>query len=198
MTGRIGMRRMRTAMAVAVLFLAAGSLRAMEPLQQKDDLFAGADKFAQGAKSSTEVNLDKNMLGLMGKFGDNGDDKSGSDLARKMDFVIVRSYEYGAQGAYNMADVEQFRKRLEDGGWSHVVKERSDTESTDVCVKLGPNGDFSELVVIAAEPKELTFVHLKGHMSAEDLMKVSTHYGVRQGGLRAKDKEKDKDKEKTK
>jgi hypothetical protein len=79
-----------------------------------------------------------------------------------------------------------------------VVKERSDTESTDVCVKLGPNGDFSELVVIAAEPKELTFVHLKGHMSAEDLMKVSTHYGVRQGGLRAKDKEKDKDKEKTK
>ena len=197
MTGRIGMTRMRAATGVAALFLVVGSMWAMEPWQQKDDLFAGADKFSQGAKSSTEVNLDKNMLGLMGKFGDEGDNKSGSDLARKMDFVIVRSYEYGAEGQYNMADVEQFRKRLEDGGWSHVVKERSERESTDVCVKLGPNGEFSELVVISAEPRELTFVHLKGHMSAEDLMKMSTHYGV-QGTPKAKDKEKDKDKEKMK
>ncbi len=188
------MMRMRAAMTVAVLFLAAGSMRAMEPLQQKDDLFAGADKFSQGAKSSTEVNLDKNMLGLMGKFGEDGNDKSGSDLARKMDFVIVRSYEYGADGAYNMADVEQFRKRLEDGGWSHVVKERTEKESTDVCVKLGPNGEFSELVVISAEPKELTFVHLKGRMTAEELMKMSAHYGVRQGTPKVKEKDKEKTK----
>jgi hypothetical protein len=188
---------MRAAMAVALLFLVVGTLRATAPLQQKDELFAGADKFSQGAKSSTEVNLDKNMLGLMGKFGDEGDDKSGSQLARRMDFVIVRSYEYAVEGQYNMADVEQFRKRLEDGGWSHVVKERSDKESTDVCVKLGPNGEFSELVVISAEPKELTFVHLKGHMSAEDLMKMSTHYGV-QGTPKVKDKDKEKDKEKMK
>jgi Domain of unknown function (DUF4252) len=197
MTGRIGMTRMRAAMAVAVLFLVVGSMRAMGPLQQKDDLFAGADKFSQGAKSSTEVNLDKNMLGLMGKFGDEGDDKSGSELAKRMDFVIVRSYEYAVQGQYNMADVEQFRKRLEDGGWSHVVRERSERESTDVCVKLGPNGEFSELVVISAEPMELTFVHLKGHMSAQDLMKMSTHYGV-QGTPKAKDKDKEKDKDKDK
>ncbi|HEX3967926.1 MAG TPA: DUF4252 domain-containing protein [Edaphobacter sp.] len=194
MTGRIGMTRMRVMMAVAGLLLAAGSIWAMEPLQQKDDLFAGADKFSQGAKSSTEVNLDKNMLGLMGKFGDEGEDKSGSELAKRMDFVIVRSYEYAEEGRYNIADVEQFRKRLEDGGWSHVVKERGERENTDVCVKLGPNGEFSELVVISAEPKELTFVHLKGHMSAEDLMKVSTHYGVREGTQKAKDKEKDKEK----
>jgi len=193
MTGRIGMTRMRAATAVALLFLAVGSLRAMEPLQQKDDLFAGADKFSQGAKSTTEVNLDKNMLGLMGKFGDEGEDKSGSELAKRMDFVIVRSYEYAVEGQYNMADVEQFRKRLQDGGWSHVVKERSERESTDVCVKLGPNGEFSELVVISAEPRELTFVHLKGHMSAEDLMRMSTHYGV-QGPPKMKDKEKDKEK----
>lgn len=192
MTGRIGMTRMRTIMMVAVLFVAAGSIQAMGPLQQKDDLFAGADKFSQGAKSSTEVNLDKNMLGLMGKFGDEGDDKSGSELAKRMDFVIVRSYEYAVQGQYNMADVEQFRKRLEDGGWSHVVQERSEKESTDVCVKLGPNGEFSELVVISAEPKELTFVHLKGHMSAQDLMKMSERYGVRQGTPKVKDKDKEK------
>jgi Domain of unknown function (DUF4252) len=177
---KVGARRKILA-TVAMLILATASLQAMGPLQQKDELFAGADKFAHGAKSSTEVNLDKNMLGMVGKFGDDGDEKSGSDLARKMDFVIVRSYEYEKAGQYNMADVEEFRKRLEDGGWSHIVKERSATESTDVCVKADKDGQFSELVVISAEPTELTFVHLKGHMSMNDLSKMGSHYGVPQG-----------------
>jgi hypothetical protein len=174
--------QMRVMAAVAVFFVAAASARAMGVPQQKDELFAGADKFAQGAKSSTEVNLDKNMLGMVGKFGDDGDDKTGSDLARKMEFVIVRSYEYAKAGQYNMADVEEFRKRLEDGGWSHLVKERSETESTDVCVKTDKDGGFSELVVISAEPMELTFVHLKGHMSMQELTKMGAHYGVPQNG----------------
>lgn len=183
-----------------MFFMAATSMKAMGALQQKDELFAGADKFSQGAKSTTEVNLDKNMLAMVGKFGDAGDDKSGTELAKKMDFVIVRAYEYAAAGQYNMSDVEEFRKRLEDGGWSHIVKERSATESTDVCVKTDKDGQFSELVVIAAEPTELTFVHLKGHMSMADLTKMGAHYGVPQDGsgrdsaLKKKDKEKDKEK----
>lgn len=182
------MMGMRVIAVAAAFLMVAGNVRALEPLQQKDDLFAGAEKFSQGAKSTTEVNLDKNMLGMVGKFGDDGDDKSGTDLAKKMDFVIVRSYEYETAGQYKMSDVEEFRKRLEDGGWSHVVKERSAAESTDVCVKLGPDGQFSELVVIDAEPKELTFVHLKGHMSSNDLMKMGAHYGVPQDTPKKKEK----------
>jgi uncharacterized protein DUF4252 len=165
---------------VAMLFAAATSMQAMGALQQKDELFAGADKFAQRAKSTTEVNLDKNMLAMVGKFGDEGEDKSGTDLAKKMDFVIVHAYEYEKAGQYNLADVEEFRKRLEDGGWSHIVKQRSATESTDVCVKTDKDGQFSELVVISAEPTELTFVHLKGHMSMEELTKMGNRYGVPQ------------------
>jgi hypothetical protein len=180
MTRRIGIGRLKMMATVAMLFVAAMSMQAMGAMQQKDELFAGADKFAQGAKSTTEVNLDKNMLAMVGKFGDDGADKSGTDLARKMDFVIVRSYEYAKAGQYNLADVEEFRKRLEDGGWSHIVKERSATESTDVCVKIDKDGQFSELVVISAEPTELTFVHLKGHMSMEELTKMGNRYGVPQ------------------
>ena len=166
--------------AAVMLFVVAASMQAMAALQQKDELFAGAGKFAQGAKSSTEVNLDKNMLAMVGRFGDNGDDKSGSNLAAKMDYVIVREYDYAKAGQYHMADVEEFRKRLEDGGWSHLVKERSSDESTDVCVKTDKDGQFTELVVIDAEPMELTFVHLKGHMSMEELTKMGAHYGVPQ------------------
>src|ERR1700712_4689321 len=80
-----GRRGIRAAMLAAVLLVTVCA-RAMEP-QVQDDLFAGTDKFAKGAKSSTEVNLDKNMLAMAGKFMDNdgdGDgDKQGKDLAKK-------------------------------------------------------------------------------------------------------------------
>ncbi len=198
MTGLNLLARMRTAALVAMFFVAATSMRALGGMQQTDALFAGTEKFGQGAKSTTEVNLDKNMLGMVGKFGDDGADKSGTELAKKMDFVIVHEYEYASEGQYKMSDVEEFRKRLEDGGWSHIVKERSATESTDVCVKLDKDGQFSELVVITAEPKELTFVHLKGHMSLDELSTVGRHYGVPYGDSKKKDKDKDKDKEKAK
>jgi hypothetical protein len=156
-----------------VIILGASHALAVEALQEKDELFAGAEKFAAKAKTSSEVNLDSRMLGLAS--GDN------SGLMKKLDFVIVRSYEYDKAGDYNMADVEPFTKRLESGGWSHLVKERSATESTDVCVRIDRENQISELVVIDAEPKELTFVHLKGHLSMKDLMKAGASYGVPQG-----------------
>ena len=44
--------------------------------QVKDDLFAGTEKFAQGASDVTEVNLDKSMLGMV---------RGNSELAHKME-----------------------------------------------------------------------------------------------------------------
>ena len=154
--------------------------------QVKDDLFAGADRFSHGAKSSTEVNLDRKMLAMAAKFaGSDSDDKEEKDdakLVNKLEFVIVRSYEYEKPGQYNLADVEEFQRRLESGGWSHIVKTRGATDNTDICVKTDENGALSELVVIAAEPTELTFVHLKGHMSMDELTKAGAKYGVPQTG----------------
>ncbi len=167
---------------LTVLLLVTSGARALGDPQVKDDLFAGADKFSRGAKSSTEVNLDSRMLGMASKFG--GDDKDSSDLVKKLQFVIVRSYEYEKPGAYNIADIEEFQKRLETGGWAHIVKVREEKESTDVCVKLDESGQFSELVVIAAEPTELTFVHLKGHMSLEELTRAGAKFGVPQDSVK--------------
>lgn len=184
-------------LALAGVLLASGGAQATagqrhivlsafgEP-QVKDDLFAGADKFSHGAKSSTEVNLDSKMLAMAAKFAgsdsDDRSDKADANLVKKLEFVIVRSYEYEKPGQYSMADVEEFQRRLESGGWSHIVKTRGAAESTDVCVKTDDSGAFSELVVISAEPTELTFVHLKGHMSMDELTKAGAKYGVPQTG----------------
>lgn len=136
-----------------------------ESPQVKDDLFSGTEKFAQGAKSVTEVNLDKNMLSMVGK-GKNGD-----DMAAKMDFVVVHTYEYDKPGMYRQEDVDVFRKRLTDGNWNCFVHTREKEESTDVCAKSPDHGETNELVVMSAEAKELTFVHLRGRMSLNEMMK---------------------------
>jgi hypothetical protein len=191
----IGAKKCLAGTALAAMLLAATGAQAMggqrvsvgffSP-QVKDELFAGADKFSHGAKSTTEVNLDRKMLGMAAKFAgsdsDDKEDKDNAQLVNKLEFVIVRSYEYEKAGQYNMSDVEEFQRRLESGGWSHIVKTRSATDSTDVCVKTDDNGAFSELVVISAEPMELTFVHLKGHMTMDELTKAGAKYGVPQTG----------------
>lgn len=136
--------------------------------QVKDELFAGTEKFAQGAKEVTEVNLDKNMLGMVsGKGGKNG------DVANKLEFVVVHTYEYEKPGMYRQEDVETFRKRLTDGSWKCMVHTREKDEATDICMRNSQNGEMTELVVMTSEPKELTFVHLGGHgINFSDLSKI--------------------------
>lgn len=144
-----------------------------------DPLLEGTDRFQQGATDVTEVNLDKAMMAMAAKFMDKSDGEA-QKLMKNMDFVHVKTFEYQKEVHYQMADLEQFRGRL-DASWSHIVKERSATEATDVWMKADGDGQFSELMVIAAEPKELTFVHLKGHMTMDELTRAGASYGVPQG-----------------
>jgi len=178
-------RIMHLVSAVLLLFaLGAPAFAAVEEPDalQKDDLFQGTDQFAKAAKDVTEVNLDKRMLALMDKFGaSSGSDKNEINLAKKMDFIYVRSYEFEKPGQYKSADVDAFRARLDGPEWSHIVKERSKDEQNDVWVRTDDTGQFSELVVISAEAAELNFVHLKGHMSMQELTQAGAKYGVPQG-----------------
>lgn len=141
--------------------------------QAKDELFAGAERFAQGAKEANEVNLDKNSLGMLGEKKGASD-----DFISKMEFIYVRSYEYDAPGKYKMSDLDVFRKRLDGGKWSHIVSTHEEKEQTDVWVRSEQNGETSEMVVITAEERELNFVHLKGHMPLKDLTKVGGKFGA--------------------
>jgi hypothetical protein len=172
---------------------------AMEAPQVKDDLFAGTEKFAQGASDVTEVNLDKNMLGMVSKSksknggtsttststststtSSNGTHTSSSfgGLADKMDFIVVHSYTYDKPGMYKQEDVEVFRKKLSDGSWNCFVHTRDKDGSTDVCQRTMPDNETHELVVMTAEAKELTFVHLRGRMSLDDLGKMGGDVGA--------------------
>jgi hypothetical protein len=160
--------------------------------QVKDDLFAGTEKFAVGASDVTDVNLDKNMLSMMGHGKGEGKGEGKGDLAGKMDFIVVHSYTYDKPGMYKLEDVEAYRKKLTDGSWNCFVHTHSKDESTDICQRTMPDNETHEMVIMTAEPKELTFVHLRGRMSINDLSKMSDNIGI-SGSSASKDKKKDKD-----
>jgi hypothetical protein len=90
-----------------------------------------------------------------------------------MEFVVVHSYTYDKPGMYRMEDVEVYRKKLMDGSWSCSIHTKDKDGTTDICSRSLDNGETSEMVVMTAEPKELTFVHLRGHgISLDDLSKA--------------------------
>ena len=153
-----------------------------EPPQVKDGLFEGTEKFAQGAKEVTEVNMDKNMLGMVPK----GD----SAVAGRMDFIVVHSYTYDKPGMYRIEDVDVFRKRLADGSWNCFIHTRDKDGSTDICTRSGDHNDSNEMVIMTAEPLELTFIHLRGRVSMSDLGKMGSSMSMSSDTSKSKDKDK--------
>ena len=136
--------------------------------QIKDELLAGTEKFAQGASEVTEINLDPNTIGMVG-----GGHGRNADLAKKMNFMIIHTYEYDKPGMYSMDDVEAYRKKLADGTWNCPVHVREKGESTDICSRTGPDHETNEMVILTAERKELTFIHMSGKMSLSELSRMS-------------------------
>jgi len=130
----------------------------------KDDLFAGTSIFAKGATDVTEISMDPDSLGMV----------KGKDGARAHNTIlsVVHTYSYDKPGMYRMEDVEAYRKKLEGGSWVCPIHVHSNTGSTDICSRTGEN-ETNEMVILAAEPRELTFIHMSGKMSLGELNEMS-------------------------
>ena len=164
---------MQAQMMAHTIVLQDGMVSVGDP-QVKDDLFAGTEKFAAGASDVTDVNLGPDMLGMVSG-------KHGGDMAHKLNFMVVRTYEYPRPGMYKMEDVEVYRQKLRAGNWNCFIHthESKSGESTDICNRALPNNEGNEMVILTVEPQELTFIHMSGKGSLADLGKM----GNRMGGM---------------
>ena len=82
--------------------------------------------------------------------------------------IYVKSFEFNAPNAYAESDVEAVRKQLAGPGWSRVVGIRGKGELTEIYLwkERDTNGG---LVVISAEPNELTVVNIVGRVDLASL-----------------------------
>ncbi len=169
---------MRRSWLVFTLALCAAVPSGAQSVELK--LPANIEKLAQRATESVDVTLDASMLQLASGFlsHDDPDEKQVKKLVSKLKGVYVRSFEFDKEGQYSLADVEAFRNQFKSPGWSRIVGVKSGRgETSDIFLKK--NGDaVGGLVVIAAEPKELTIVHIDGPINPEELSELGGHMGI--------------------
>lgn len=164
---------MRTAslLLLSVLSLAAQEFK-MPP---------GINKLADKASEVVDVNLDANMLRLAGKFlsKNDPDEIKVKGLINGLKGIYVKSFEFEKEGEYSPADVEALRSQARGPGWSRMVGvlSKKDGENADIFLKL--DGDrIGGLLILAAQPKQLTIVSIVGNIDVDQLSELGGHFGI--------------------
>ena len=120
---------------------------------------AGLEKLAASASETVDVSLDTSLLALAARFMDDSDtdDAQVKAMMSGLKGIYVRSYEFGADGAFGPADVEMIRRQLSAPGWSRMVGVRSKKTNADVDVYLWIDGSkVGGLGILATEPRRFT------------------------------------------
>jgi hypothetical protein len=154
--------------------------------------FAGLEKLAAAASETVDVSLDTSLLALAARFmDDHGDAEEArvKAMLTGLKGVYVRSYEFGADGAFGPAEVEGIRRQLAAPGWSRMAGVRSKKDRADVDVYLWLDGDkIGGLGILATEPRRFTVVNIVGAIDLDQLRRLEGF------GLPRLDLEREKDK----
>ncbi len=166
-------------MRIAIVFL-AGALATAAAQELK--MPPGIDKLAAKADEATEVNLEGPLLNFASRaLSDKDPDQAKAKrIVGGLKGIYVRSFEFSKDGQYSLADIDAFRNQFQPPAWSRMVGVKSNKggDNADVFFKLSSDGDIGGLVVIAAEPKELTIVHIVGTIKPEDIAELSGEFGI--------------------
>ena len=162
---------------------------------------SGLEKLQAAASETVDVSLDAGLLALAARFIDDGDKDEAAVKAMLSGLkgVYVRSFEFGADGAFGPAEVDAIRRQLAAPGWSRMAGVRSKKESADVDVYLWLDGSrVGGLGILATEPRRFTVVNIVGSIDLDHLRRLEG-LGLPRLDLERKEKDKElKDKEKDK
>lgn len=149
------------------------------------------ERLAAKATDTIDVTLDETMLRFAGRFlsAQKSDEAQAKKLIEGLKGIHVRSFEFAKAGEYTEDDVQSLRAQLSPPGWSPALKVRSkaDSENVDIFFRV-ENDRVTGLAIIAAEPRELTFVHIDGPIDIEQLTKLSGQFGIPKVAIDAKSK----------
>ena len=176
---RLSSRAQRAVLAAAAALLCL--LLTQHASAQDFKVPADIERLSAKAKETVEVTMDGPMLRWASKFlsSEDPDEARTAKMVANLKSIYVRSYEFDHDGGYSHADVEELRAQMQRPDWNKIVGVRSETngENVDVYIKL-ENDKMAGIVVIAAEPRELTFVHINGPIEIDQLADLGGEFGV--------------------
>lgn len=145
------------------------------------------------AIESVDVTLDGPLLKLGAKFlNQDPDQRDLRDMVNKLEGIYVRSYTFEKEGEYDPGVLDHVRSQL-GPAWKKIVNVRGRRENSEIYISARPDGTPTGLVVLTAEPRELTIVNIVGPIDIDKLANLEDSFGISRMG---KHKEKNKDKEK--
>jgi hypothetical protein len=167
--------------ALASICLLLSSAPAVAARAQDMTIPMNIEKLSAKAVESVNVTVDGALLQLAGKFlsSTDPDQKAVKEMIGKLKGVYVRSFKFATAGEYSESDVESMRSQLRAPVWSKMVTVRSknDGDNVDVFFKMEKD-QIAGLVVIAAEPMELTVVNIVGPLDLDQLSKLGGQFGI--------------------
>lgn len=123
------------------------------------------DHLKAKAKESTSIDLDGVVLAAFSR-----------ELSATVKAVHIHSFEFENEGGYTPDDVESILKQVRGNpGWSRALKIRERHESVDVFVMMKGNR-VQGFLFLAAEPRELTVIHIAGALTLEQARDLVDHH----------------------
>jgi hypothetical protein len=135
------------------------------------------DPLAAKAREHVELNLGRMVLqtaagALSGKSPEAAKVKS---LLAGLEGIYIRSYTFAKAGEYSLADVDRLRSQLK--GWSKVLSVHEAGEDTGIYLRT-EGEKILGLVVVSAEPTELTLINIVGSIRPDQLKDLSGKFHI--------------------
>jgi hypothetical protein len=147
--------------------------------QENQKLQFDWDKLAAKATEKADINLEGPTLDLASKFlsQSDGDAAKVQKIIQGLKGIYVKHFEFDKEGAYTEADVSAIRSQVKTPEWSNILDVKEKHESTGIFLKTdGKQGQG--LVLIAAEPRELTVVQIIGPIDPSMLSDLGGKMGI--------------------
>ena len=102
--------------------------------------FGNLTKFEKG-DNVTEVNIEENLLKMVGKMAE-GEDNALSEMLSGLKLVKVSSFKTDASDANDiMSKISEIDKKLTSENWNRIVKAKTSRSYSNVYIKTSPDGN---------------------------------------------------------
>jgi len=128
------------------------------------------DKFADIAKSKTEINMDESTI--KSATSALSEKKVDEAIAKKtiegVKGFYLRVYEFGQKGAYKLEDLKPLFDQLKEPNWKPILRNKENDEQTEIWMHMR-NGEPDGMVLISAESREIVVINGVGVTRLDDL-----------------------------
>jgi len=137
------------------------------------------DKLAAKATEKVDLNLEGPMLEMASKFlsNDKEDEAAVKKLVQGLKGVYVKTFEFDKEGQFSESDLNDIRTQLRGPGWSTMMDMRDHGESVSIYLRSDGKQTLG-MAVLAAEPRELTFVQIDGPIDPSTLGSLGGKLGI--------------------